>query len=97
MIKRQALKDGSVKVTFVLPHDPAQPRISVVGDFNDWDANATPLVKRNNDTRSASVTVEGGKRYSFRYYAEDGAWFNDEEADAYELSEHGSQNAVLVC
>lgn len=96
MIKREVLKDKKVKVTFVQPHDPAQPRISVVGDFNSWDPNATPLVKRNNNTRSASVTLDGGKRYAFRYYAEDGAWFNDEAADAYEASEHGSPNCILV-
>jgi hypothetical protein len=97
MLKREPNRTGDqVKVTFILPNNPAQPRISVVGDFNAWDPEATPLVKRSNNTRSASVTLEPSKRYAFRYYAADGSWLNDEAADAYETNEHGSQNCIII-
>jgi 1,4-alpha-glucan branching enzyme len=97
MIKREQAKDkGQVKVTFVIPHNPEQPRTYVVGDFNDWNMSATPLVKRANNTRSASVTLEPDRRYSFRYYTEDGQWFNDDQADAYEPGAHGSDNCIIM-
>ena len=97
MIKQDTLRNKKqVKVTFVQPHDPAQEAVSVVGDFNDWDPNETKLVKRNNGTRSASITVDTGKKYRFRYYCADGTWFNDEAADEYEVSEHGSENCVVL-
>lgn len=97
MLKRDIGKDAKqVKVTFVIPHNPDQPKVSVVGDFNSWDPSATPLIKRNNNTRSATVALEPGKRYSFRYYTEDGQWFNDEEPDAFAPSEHGAQNCVVI-
>lgn len=97
MIKHDPLKNKKqVKVTFVLPHDPEQATVSVVGDFNDWDPTQTKLVKRNNGTRSAAVTVERGKQYRFRYYSADGEWFNDEAADGYEASEHGGENCLLL-
>ena len=38
--------DGQVKVTFAIPADGGHERVSVVGDFNDWDPVATPLARR---------------------------------------------------
>lgn len=97
MIKRQNMKkDDKVKVTFVLPHNPEQPPVSVVGDFNEWDPTSTRLVKRNNGTRSATVQLEPEQRYAFRYYAANGEWFNDQTADAYEPSAHGSENCIVL-
>ena len=96
MIKKAADKNDKVKVTFSMPYSEGQPAMSVVGDFNEWEPSATKMVKRNNGTCSVSITLDPGKRYSFRYYLEDGAWVNDEAADAYEASEHGSENCVLL-
>lgn len=97
MIKRQNIKkDNKVKVTFALPYDPDQSKISVVGDFNEWAPDTTKLVKRSNGTCSASVTLDPGERYLFRYYAGDDAWFNDDDADGYELGEHGTENCILL-
>jgi len=95
MIKRAKEGEDKVKVTFVLPYEQGQPAVSVVGDFNNWDAAAHKLVKRANGTRSVSVTLDAGKTYRFRYYAADGVWSNDSEADGYEVSEHGSENCLL--
>ena len=97
MLKREAVKQSNqVKVTFVLPHNPDQPRISVVGDFNNWDPAANPLIKRPNNTRSASLTLDPGQRYNFRYYVADGSWLNDDSADAYVPNEHGTHNGVVI-
>jgi 1,4-alpha-glucan branching enzyme len=97
MLKREMVKNSNqVKVTFIVPNDPNQGRVSVVGDFNNWDPAATPLVKRANNTRSASVSLPPNRRYAFRYYTADGSWFNEEAADAYEPNEHGSENCIIV-
>jgi hypothetical protein len=96
MIKREPInKSNQVKVTFVVPHDPAQPRISVLGDFNAWDPNATPLVKRANNTRSASVTLDPNKQYEFRYRTVEGEWLDEAEADGYKPNAYGTQNCVI--
>lgn len=97
MIKRQYLEnDEQVKITFVQPHDPNQGRIYVVGDFNDWNPTAHLLVKRGNNTRSVPVLLEVDKRYAFRYCTEDGQWFNDEAADAYERGPYGDDNCLVI-
>ncbi len=96
MIKRANEGEDKVKVTFVLPYEEGQPAVSVVGDFNNWDASATRLVKRRNGTCSVSVTLDAGQSYRFRYYGADGVWSNESEADGFEVSEHGSENCLLT-
>lgn len=97
MVKKESLKrTNQVKLTFVLPLNADGRKVSVVGDFNRWDPTANPLVKRNNGTMSSSVTLASGQKVRFRYFAADGEWFNDEQADAYEASVHGSDNCVAV-
>ena len=54
---------------------------SVVGDFNEWDPDADPMVRRSNGTFSAVVPLITGATYRFRYRSADGIWFNDDAAD----------------
>ena len=96
MIKKAADKNDKVKVTFSLPYAEGQAQISVVGDFNQWNQSSHKLAKRNNGTCSVSLALEPNQRYLFRYYSEDGRWFNDESADGYEASGHASENCVLL-
>jgi 1,4-alpha-glucan branching enzyme len=97
MIKKENVKKSNkVKLTFVLPTNQAKQRVAVLGDFNNWDPKANPLVKRANGTLSASVTLDPGQRVRFRYYAADGVWFNDDTADAYEIGEYGTENCVVL-
>ncbi len=86
--------DGQVKVTFAIPADRTDGRVSVVGDFNDWDPDATPLARRG-DTLRASVLLDGGRRYAFRYLADGGRWFNDDEADDYQGNDFGGSDSVV--
>lgn len=81
MIKRQKSKGRNTKVTFALPLEIAPVATSVTGDFNGWDPLATPMKKRSNGTRSASIEVPEGEVVSFKYLADGGHWFTDNEAD----------------
>ncbi len=83
-----------VKLTFSVPSHGQDGVVAVVGDFNAWDPYATPLRKKGAQ-RTASVTVETGRRYRFRYLRGDGQWFNDEAADNYEIGEMGAENSVI--
>lgn len=95
MITRKPVERGSkVKVTFTQPVDGGTGKITVAGDFNDWDPTALPLRKRG-DARTASVTLETGRRYAFRYVDEAGRWFNDDQPDAYEGNGMGEENSII--
>ena len=97
MIRKKKQKGSDhVKVTFVLPEDHGYGKVAVVGDFNDWDPEAMPMKRRNNKTYSATVTLEAGGRYAFRYYCEDGTWVDDDDADATEPNDFGTVNGVVV-
>ena len=95
MIKRERAKDGDgVAVTFIVPKEGWNGSTAVVGDFNLWDPAATPLRQRRGEL-SATVSLAPGRRYVFRYLAEDGRWFNDEAADDYRPNAYGGSDSVL--
>ncbi|HWC09899.1 MAG TPA: isoamylase early set domain-containing protein [Acidimicrobiales bacterium] len=95
MIQRESRKgDGPVKVTFEIPADGADSQVSVVGDFNDWDPLATPLVRRGKTMR-ASVVLDAGRRYAFRYLADGGRWFDDDAADDHQMNGFGGSDSVV--
>lgn len=97
MIKRETTDKGKkVKLTFVQPFQASDSPISVVGDFNNWDPAKNKMVKRSNGTASTSITAEPGQRLRFRYRREDGSWFNDDTADAYELGEAGAEDCIVI-
>lgn len=41
--------------------------------------------------RTATLTLPAGNRYAFRYLADGGRWFNDEDADGYRDNGFGGQ------
>lgn len=83
-----------LKVTFAVPADVVDGEAAVVGDFNEWDPSATPLRRRDGWLR-ASLVVEPGRRYRFRYFADGGRWFNDQEVGVYEPNGMGDENSLL--
>jgi 1,4-alpha-glucan branching enzyme len=90
--KKRTDRGQRVKVTFSLP--TGEGPVSVAGDFNDWDPTATRMRKRG-DTRSASVSLEPGRCYSFRYVDKQGRWFNDDRADRFEGNDFGETNCII--
>ncbi|TRW46309.1 isoamylase early set domain-containing protein [Georgenia yuyongxinii] len=83
MIKQsRPSKDGSRKLTFSLPGNHPAGIISVVGTFNDWTPGVHVLRRRSNGTVSATIAVPAGSDVRFRYLGENGAWFDDPDADA---------------
>jgi len=96
MIRCKPMKGGKqVKVSFVVAEDGmAGQALAVVGDFNDWDPTATPM-RPEGELRSATITLPAGERYAFRYLAEGGRWFNDDDAHGYQANGFGGHDCVL--
>jgi 1,4-alpha-glucan branching enzyme len=95
MLKRSKSGGGTVKVTFALAQDEPSGAVSVLGDFNEWNELSHPLKKRSNGTRSVVIEMRAGRDYHFKYLAEDGTWFNEDDADLFATNEYGEVNSVL--
>ena len=87
-IIQKKVKRRGVEVTFSIPVEWLDRPVSVVGDFNDWDPTATPLHRtkkgkkgRRGQVRTATVVLEPGRSYAFRYVDDDERWFDDPDAD----------------
>jgi hypothetical protein len=94
VILREPTKRGDkAKITFVVPNDEECGDVFVVGDFNFWNPGAT-ILRRRGAVRRVSLTLSTGRRYAFRYYC-DGRWFNDDDADGWDLNEYGGKNSIL--
>jgi 1,4-alpha-glucan branching enzyme len=93
MLRRRNVKGGDqVKISFALPEEhPHAAHAYVAGTFNDWDPQADRLIRRNNQTYSAVVTLDKEERYAYRYVSGDGEWFNVGDADEYE-----DENGILL-
>jgi hypothetical protein len=91
MIRRENNGDH-VRITFALPTQEPDGRVSVVGDFNDWTPGTHLLRRRANGTRSVAVRVPSGTPVRFRYLAEGGHWFDDPDVDA----RHDRDGVVFV-
>lgn len=97
MISKQYAKNNkTAKVTFELPADSAVAKGALLGDFNNWDNTATPLKRRKDGTLYATVSLEAGREYRFRYLTDEGAWINDPAADAYADNPFGSTDSVVI-
>ncbi|TQK42689.1 putative carbohydrate-binding protein with CBM48 [Streptomyces sp. SLBN-118] len=89
MLERSRRKNDT-EITFVIPADQPCGQVSVVGDFNDWQPGAHPLVAREDGTLAVTLNLPTEQRYGFRYLAAGDYWFDDEHADA-----HDGNNSIL--
>lgn len=99
-LKKQYLKSTPVcKVTFRLPAEAAKDarKVSIVGDFNDWDIYAIPLKKLKDGTFTVTLKLEPDNEYQFRYLIDETTWENDWDADKYVASPYGYvDNSVVI-
>mgnify|MGYP001125295371 FL=1 len=97
MIKKElAEKKGRVLVTFELPSGMWAERVNLVGEFNDWDTRAAPMTRDRTDADwKATIELEAGRRYRFRYLVDGKEWLNDWHADDYVENPHGSDDSVV--
>lgn len=98
MIAKKFLKSKPVcKATFTLPTEAVQgaKKVVLVGDFNDWDAEAGIKMKKQKNVYKTTVELETGKEYEFRYLLDGETWENDWAADKYVATPFGVENSVV--
>lgn len=97
MIKKNYYKGKkNCRVWFYLPAEVDAEKANLVGDFNDWDLQNTPMKKKKDGTFYTAVTLDAGQSYQFRYLLDGERWENDWDADQYVQNEKGTENSVVV-
>lgn len=99
-IRKQFLKSKPrCKVTFRIPEEIGNSvrTAHIVGEFNSWNFGATPMKKLKNGAFTATIDLDKGREYKFRYLLDKMIWKNDTEADRFVPTPYGdSENCVIV-
>jgi 1,4-alpha-glucan branching enzyme len=94
--KTPAKRGATTKVSFELPPDLAGKQVCLCGDFNEWSPDATPMTKRKDGRFTATLTLNQGRSYRFKYLVDSDRWENDPAADLYVDNGFGSKDSVIV-
>ncbi|RYZ18213.1 MAG: glycoside hydrolase [Chitinophagaceae bacterium] len=94
-IKKQFTKTKPVcKVTFSIEAKEANA-VSVVGDFNEWNAEAGALTKQKNGIFKGVFELPKEASFEFKYLV-DGVYSSEPEADGSRWNDFaGAENSVI--
>lgn len=82
--KEYSQNKAECKVTFTLSKDLADnfKRISVLGDFNNWNPDMDLFSESESDgSYTATIILQANYTYQFRYLGDGVNWFNETDAD----------------
>lgn len=74
--------------------DPAARKVCVAGSFNNWNPEASRMVKLDEDRWAKDLPLAPGV-YEYRFVV-DGTWIADPDADYAVINPHGERNSVVT-
>jgi 1,4-alpha-glucan branching enzyme len=96
MLKKRFFKSKpTCQVTFELPKEVKAKKVSLAGEFNNWDTSATPL-KKVKGVWKTTLELDQGQEYQFRYFVDGSEWHNDDAADKYVPNNVNGDNSVVM-
>ena len=75
---------------------PRATRISLVGDFNDWDASRTPMRRAGSEALWIVVVPLAPGRYHYAFLVDGSRWLADPSAPAARDEDYGPPSSVLT-
>ena len=89
MVKKKEQQDKRQRVFFSFKRSNAQ-RVSLVGDFNDWDPKRHPMKSDGDGTWTKTVMLFPGT-YEYKFWS-DGNWIADLEKPDLCKNSYGTMN-----
>jgi Carbohydrate-binding module 48 (Isoamylase N-terminal domain) len=90
-----AAADAGVPIVFALPAPDAE-RVALVGDFNSWDAETTPLHRAAlGNIWTVEVTLPRGI-HTYAFVVDGRSWIPDPGAPLAPVSGFGTSNSVVI-
>jgi hypothetical protein len=93
---RSATRAGTVDVRFTLPAEVQADTVALCGEFNDWSTRDIQLERGGDGSWQATVALEPGRSYRYRYLLDGERWENGWHADRYVPNSYGSTDSVVV-
>jgi hypothetical protein len=87
---------GPVNVTFTLPAEVQADSVVLCGEFNQWAPEGIELERGADGTWQATVALEPGRSYRYRYLLDGERWENARQADRYVPNPYGSVDSVII-
>ena len=97
-IKKKFIEERNIcEVTFRFPREASLQvqKVTVVGDFNNWEKETNPLEKQHNGDFTTTLQLDAGKEYRFRYLIDSHRWENDWHADRYVKGPYDVDDSVV--
>lgn len=96
-IKEYSADGSSCSVSFTLPKEAVQGArtVTIAGDFNNWNADESPLSQLPGGDFRITLTLASGREYRFRYCIDGARWENDWYADRYVPNSYGSDDSAV--
>lgn len=98
-VKKQYFKTKPYcKVTFRLPKKIAHGahRVAIAGEFNDWQPQTILMKPLKNGDFTATVMLEPGREYQYRYVVDERHWLTDSGADKVKHCDFANDNNSVV-
>lgn len=94
MLTKKTAAKGRVRVGFSLPPQVEASEVAVCGEFNEWSASL-PMRQIKSGEWRASVSLDPGRTYRFRYLIDGERWENDWAADSYQSNPFGTEDSIV--
>jgi 1,4-alpha-glucan branching enzyme len=88
MARTAKLKEMEFKL-----YAPQAKRVSLVGDFNNWDTGTLSAKRDAKGNWAVKVNLKPG-RHEYKFFV-DGSWVNDPRCKTYVPNTLGTQNSVV--
>jgi hypothetical protein len=85
---------GTQPVQFMLVA-PAATRVALVGEFNDWDPQATPMSRVSGGAWHVALPLANG-RHVYAFVVDGSSWVSDPQAPLAPERWYGASNSVLL-
>ena len=87
------------KVKFIAPNELCQSakKLTIAGEFNDWDTSKNPLRKQKDGSYATIIDLETNKEYEYRFVLDGDRWENDYTADKYVANNFSFEENSVVC
>lgn len=98
IIKQYAKGNSVSRVTFRLQKAaaPDASNVALAGEFNNWDTTSISMERQKNGDFIATIELDRGKEYRFKYVIDGKRWENDWHADKYLPNDYGTEDSVVI-